>query len=246
MEENPEISALKAQLAKTQKQVEALTATTTQGCQHGAAGGADKRKRDGAKPGVQRTEFKLCSMCNNRHAGDPPEALCFKKDWDAEIRHATSMQKKKKEYEKRQKDAKDTALKAKVDFIESVNKSDEECIVSCLVWTPELALPASTFNPTMLDVQQGACVDSGSLVDITNATEQANLTHEPSVYLNGILDGVQKVDYAEVHFPTIDSNNRPVVIRTHWKGLFFKGATSKILLLALLLHSGHKVHFATG
>lgn len=156
------------------------------------------------------------------------------------------MQRKKKEYDKRNQDAKEKEHHSKVAFIDSINKDTEECTVSCLDWTPTLALPASAFNPTILDVQQGACVYSGSPVNISNVRDQVNLTQGPTVYLNGIVDGVRKVECADVHFPTVSANNKPVVIQTSGRGLYFKGATSKILSLALLLKSKYKVHFETG
>ena len=78
----------------------------------------DKRKCKGAKGGggAQQSDWKTCTCCWKEHTGNPPEALCFQKDWEAEVKHAAMMQCKKKEYEKRQKDNKERDLKAKVGF----------------------------------------------------------------------------------------------------------------------------------
>lgn len=89
-------------------------------------------------------------------------------------------------------------------------------------------------------------MDSGSPVNITNKEEQAQLTLGPDIKLGGILEGTASAAPAEVEFPTYDSNLQPVVIKAKGKGLFFKGASSKILSLSILLKNGFLVHFEVG
>ena len=79
-EENEQIAALKLELQKTQKQVAAMQVKPG-GASSGAAG--DKRKRDGGRGGGQRpdkSEWETCSICNKKHAGNPPKSRCFERD----------------------------------------------------------------------------------------------------------------------------------------------------------------------
>eukprot|EP00961_Rhodomonas_salina_P055471 745548-Rhodomonas_salina.1 len=55
-----------------------------------------------------------------------------------------------------------------------------------------------------------------------------------------------EVPAAECSFPTIDSYCKPVVLQTKGKGILHRTATSKVISLGGILHSGCKVHFETG
>eukprot|EP00961_Rhodomonas_salina_P018638 250836-Rhodomonas_salina.1 len=55
-----------------------------------------------------------------------------------------------------------------------------------------------------------------------------------------------EVPAATCSFPTIDVYGRPVVLKTQGKGILHKKATSKVISLGGLLHSGCKVNFEVG
>eukprot|EP00961_Rhodomonas_salina_P219220 2963554-Rhodomonas_salina.2 len=93
---------------------------------------------------------------------------------------------------------------------------------------------------------KGAAVDSASPIDIQNDHGQANLTFGDSVFLEGIRKGSLEVPSTKCVFPTVDCYGNAVVLETKRKGILFYAATSKVISLAALLHSGHKVHFEVG
>eukprot|EP00961_Rhodomonas_salina_P289151 3907374-Rhodomonas_salina.1 len=157
--------------------------------------------------------------------------MCFKRDIDGEIKQLEQLAAKKAEYDPSVKDAKEKELHEKTTRFTEVtdgNKSDDELSVSLLDWSLTVNVRADEFSHICLNVVQypeGACVDSGSPCEITNASSEANLTFGPKVNLKGAIgDTTRACAPAEVHFPTITRDMQPVIIRTGGKGLYYKGA----------------------
>jgi hypothetical protein len=252
---NPELAALKLELEEQKKVIAAFaTNSQAQGRQQAQGGkpgeqkaGAGKRQRTGNP----REEWKQCTICGKKHPGKPPESQCFQRDLAGEKAALDELIKKKASAGfvpkgKDDKDRKEQHWKARVAFIEDAeNKADGKYSLSLHSWTPTLLKP-DDYSVVTLNVTQGACVDSGSPVDITFLKDEVNLSAGPQVWLNGILEGTAPAEPGICHFPTLNSAHTPVVIKTNGKGLFFKGATSKILSLAGLLEAGFRVDFENG
>ena len=137
-------------------------------------------------------------------------------------------------------------FKKRAVFIEEINKSDDEytvCLNLCDAPTPSIQSHAVCFN---VRATRGACVDSGSPVDLTNNPAHANLTLGNKVYLEGILPGKVAVEPALCEFHTVNTDEQLTIIRTGGKGLYHTGATSKILSLTMMLSAGYRVYFETG
>eukprot|EP00961_Rhodomonas_salina_P103746 1395544-Rhodomonas_salina.1 len=69
---------------------------------------------------------------------------------------------------------------------------------------------------------------------------------EPNVFLEGISCSTTEVPRAECSFPTTDHLGNPIVLETKGQGIYYKEATSKIVLLSALLSAGCAVHFEQG
>jgi hypothetical protein len=253
-----EFEKMKAQLVAAEASIKTLRADVAKPEKKDNAGaggnGAQGKKRPraaGAGTGFKGNPWRECTICKKKHAGDPPESKCFQRDLEGEKEALDKLIKQKSEMGwkksgKKDKEGSDKGWKARVAFIEDVNKLLEEYSISLADWSPKLALHSKEYVNVSLNVRQGACVDSGSPVDITFAKDEVNLTCGEKVYLQGILDQMITADKADVNFPTVSKDNKPYVIRTLGKGIFCKTATSKILSLSLLLQANYLVHFEAG
>jgi len=190
-DESAEMAALKLQLAEAQKSITALQANT-QPAPTKPSNGEFKRKRGGGAGGAGgaakggKPERKRCTICKKMHPGDPPESECYERDLEGEMKTLQELVKKKEAFKSKEKGETEQKWKARVHFIE--NKAAQECFVSLSSWHQSM-LSASEFQPVTLDVCNGACVDSGSPVDITSSDDEANLTLGPDVRLGGITRG---------------------------------------------------------
>lgn len=249
------VSALKAQIAEQQR---ALAVMQGQG-QEPVKEVGEKRKREfrGGRPkGGELKEWRTCKCCWKRHAGEPPEDYCYsrtKASLEADRAKIDALIKQKAAYEARSQGGAavgEEKHRKQASFIEELNEQHDDYSVWLCVWKPALAstLTDTSYRLVCLNVmQQGACIDSGSQVNIQPNPQHAQLTFGPKVKLNGIAAGATRtVDPATVHFPTVDENQNPMVIQTEGPGLLYKEATSTIVLLALLLTAKYKVHFEVG
>mmetsp|Transcript_71341 Transcript_71341/g.148936 ORF Transcript_71341/g.148936 Transcript_71341/m.148936 type:complete len:599 (+) Transcript_71341:165-1961(+) len=179
-----EIEKLKAELAEAQASIKALKADTTPVNGNGKQGEGQKGKKR-PRQGEQK-EFKVCSICNRKHKGEPPEAYCFKRDLEGEKKALEELIAKKAaagfKGEAAAKDRKEVHWKARVALLEDANKTADSYKVSMLDWYASLLLTDEEYAVTLLNVEQGACVDSGSPVDITFLEDEANLTCGEKVY----------------------------------------------------------------
>mmetsp|Transcript_10459 Transcript_10459/g.20934 ORF Transcript_10459/g.20934 Transcript_10459/m.20934 type:complete len:491 (-) Transcript_10459:307-1779(-) len=177
-----EIEQLKAQLAEAQASIKTLRAETTPANTNGKPGEGQKGKKR-PRTGEQK-EFKVCSICHRKHKGEPPEAHCFKRDLEGEKKALEELIARKAaagfKNEASAKDKKEVHWKARVALLEDANKSAEHYNVSLLKWYASLLL----------------------------SDDEYALTCGEKVYLKGVLNQVQAVDQAVVHFQTCALRDR--------------------------------------
>eukprot|EP00961_Rhodomonas_salina_P012370 166633-Rhodomonas_salina.1 len=155
---------------------------------------------------------RACTICCKTHPGSPQEDECFHRYIDAEMAKLKALEEKKRAATERAKERQEQRQYQRTQYV--VNKTD--------------------------DTLNGAAVDLASPIDIQNDEDQVQLTCAPNVFLEGIIPGATEVPAAECAFPTIDIYGRPVVLCTKGKGILHKKATSKVIDLGGLLHSGCK------
>eukprot|EP00961_Rhodomonas_salina_P063146 848464-Rhodomonas_salina.1 len=166
----------------------------------------------------------------------------------------------KKKAQERWKDKKEGEHKEKAmsQYLQSeMNKFQDAYVVTVSSWLPITDLSDDEYVTVCLNVQQsqklaeefseiGACVDSGSKLDIHKHAEHVKLTMESNVFLEGITEGAVEVQCSVCRFLTVDSAGNPVLLETKGRGILFKQATSTIVSLSNLLSAGCSVHFEQG
>jgi hypothetical protein len=247
--------ALKADIAEKQRKLAVLQIGEVKKDRPAHPG--NKRARTGFQGKGKDTCPPLCTcgLCGKKHPGKDggkPEDSCFQTDIAAERRKLDELEAHKKKQVEKSKDLKERQQKQTVNFIEDLNKSDQEYsrLISISLWNPDMLLSHAAFTTSCLNVRQrqpaGPAVDSGSPVNISNDASMVNLTLGPKVLLEGISEGTTEVQSAEYTFTTLDSRNRPIVFKAPGKGLYYPAATSNILSLSLLLTAGFKVDLEAG
>mmetsp|Transcript_30033 Transcript_30033/g.61845 ORF Transcript_30033/g.61845 Transcript_30033/m.61845 type:complete len:121 (-) Transcript_30033:235-597(-) len=88
-------------------------------------------------------------------------------------------------------------------------------------WSHTLDLHTDDYTVTVLNVEQseGACIDSGAPVDVTEQEDEINLSAGDRVYLKGIFKDTIPAAPGYCRFPTMSADHKPVVIETRGKGL---------------------------
>ena len=138
-----------------------------------------------------------------------------------------------------------------VSFEDLDNEENEIYSLVCTPWNPDDTCnePIYLSYHTCLDVTQkkGACVDTGSPVDITFQQAFAECTTGKEVRLMGIDKSASSIaQEASVGFPTCTDDGIPYLFRTNGQGLYASKASDNVLSHAAILRMGCKVHFKTG
>eukprot|EP00961_Rhodomonas_salina_P141180 1900670-Rhodomonas_salina.1 len=217
--------------------------------------GGGRGGRGGGAAGRPQRPTRACNVCHKWHNGkngSAPEDSCWHgTDVSAERARLDGIEElEQRASQERAKDRREQSQHQQVQYM--ANKSDDEYSYSVSRWDPNQNIDPASYTTICLNVRQakeylnGAAVDSASPIDIQNDEEQAQLTCAPKIFMEGIVPGATKVPAADCSFPTVDVYGRPTVLRTKGKGILHKKATSKVISLGGLLHSGCTVHFKIG
>lgn len=143
-----------------------------------------------------------------------------------------------------EKEEKYVARAAGVSFNDPNEDSDHYSLLN-QEWDPDSQPQTDTLisHSTCLSVKtlkkRGACVDSGSQIDVTNKQKYAMLMTGKMVQLGGILATSAQAE--EAGFPTVTDTGHSIIFKTGGCVLFLNSALDCIISLALMIKSGCKV-----
>jgi hypothetical protein len=88
---------------------------------------------------------------------------------------------------------------------------------------------------THLSVQRGPCVDSATMVGVTNSTNYVTGYERRSYQLTGILHKAEPAQGCTIGFSTVTDSGKPILVCTK-DSIHVPGATKNLLALAQLLN----------
>ena len=101
---------------------------------------------------------------------------------------------------------------------DDLNEDSDHYSLSIDFWDPDAYLAGDTLisHHTCLSVQKGACIDSGSQIDISKHLEYAiaQCTTGKSVNLAGILGQSAKAAETKCGFPTVTDTGESIIFKT--------------------------------